>query len=120
MKISVDVALYGSIARARGGKYVSKFQTELPVNASISDLLSRLCIHHNEKSFLFINSILCDMPGLNASLEEKLQDGDHVGIFSDGYMWPYQYRDGIRMSNSLKAALKTTGALHHAYKNKSK
>jgi len=32
-------------------------------------------------------------------------------------MWPYQYRDGIVMSDPLKAAMKKYGAMHHTYEN---
>ena len=114
-KFMIDVSVYGSLARSLGGKYVARVQPELNSGAKIKDLFRSLDIPLSEKSYLFINAVLCDMPGLNASIEETLHDGDHVGIFSTGYMWPYQYRDGIRMSNSLKATLQKTGALHHTY-----
>jgi len=115
MKINVNTTIYGSLARLCGGKYIAQIQAELPRNAKISDLLQSLNISPEDKSYLFINAVLCDMPGLNASPEEELHDGDHVGIFSNGYMWPFQYRDGVHMSESLRATLLKTGVMHHTY-----
>ncbi len=68
-----------------------------------------------EKGFVFVNAVLCDVPGLNASWRHGLDHGDHVGIFSLGYMWPYQYRDGAHMSEALKEMLRAQGAMHHSY-----
>lgn len=115
MKITIDTTIYGSLARICGGKYIAQVQAELPGNAKVNDLLQHLDINPRDKSYLFINAVLCDMPGLNASSEEKLHDGDHVGIFSNGYMWPFQYRDGVHMSESLRTTLKKTGVMHHSY-----
>lgn len=117
--IQVEVALYGGLARVRGKKYVAQFDTQIQAGATVADLYEHLGISPEERSYLFINAILCDVPGLNAAIDETLHEGDHIGIFSQGYMWPYQYRDGARMSESLKAALKEHGAMHHTYhKNK--
>jgi hypothetical protein len=115
MKINVNTTIYGSLARICGGKYIAQVQAELPENAIVNDLLQHLDINPSDKSYLFINAVLCDMPGLNASSEEKLHDGDHVGIFSNGYMWPFQYRDGVHMSESLRITLLKTGVMHHTY-----
>jgi hypothetical protein len=64
---------------------------------------------------VFINSVLSDVPGLNAAALQVLKPGDHVGIFSLESMWPYQYRDGVPMSEALKAAMEKFGAMHHTY-----
>jgi hypothetical protein len=84
--------------------------------ARLRDLFDQLKIPPEETSYIFINAVLCDVPGLNASADEPLNDGDHIGIFSEGYMWPYQYRDGMPMSDSLKEAMSEHGALHHTYR----
>lgn len=115
--MEIDLALYGSLARLGGGKYVAKLNAVLSPKAKIEDLFEIYKIPIEEKSYVFINAVLCDMPGLNASLHEELHDGDHVGIFSKGYMWPYQYRDGARMSKSLRKILDDRWALHHTYEN---
>lgn len=113
--IQINLNLYGPLAAFLGGKYVAQKAFSLPEGAVIRDLMDMLGIQHDQKSYLFINAVLCDMPGLLASLDEPLHDGDHVGIFSSQHMWPYQYRDGIRMSVSLTEALRKHGAVHNIY-----
>ena len=113
--IKINVSLYGALAHIGGGKYVAQMDIELEPGAQIGDLLARLGVSDDQKSYLFVNAVLCDVPGLSASVNEPLGDGDHVGIFSTGYMWPYQYRDGIRMSASLTEALRARGAMHNTY-----
>ncbi len=115
--ITVNVSLYGSIAKFAGGHHIAQVDLEIDEGSSIGDLLDKIVIPAEEKGFLFRNAILCDIPGLNVSRGELLQDGDHIGIFSEKHMWPYLYRDGIRMSDSLSQALKEQGALHHTYHN---
>jgi hypothetical protein len=116
--IKVNVSLYGSLARLGGGRHVAQMDVILPRGATKSDLLAKLGVSVEERSYLFINAVLCDMPGLVTGVEEVLEDNDHVGIFSVGHMWPYQYRDGIRMSPGLQKALKEKGAMHHTYEVK--
>ena len=53
---------------------------------------------------------------MSTGANELLNDGDHVGIFSVDRLVPYQYRDGLPMSDGLKKALKGHGAMHHSYK----
>lgn len=113
--IYINLNLYGPLSAFLGGKYVAQKIISLPEGAVIRDLMNMLGIPYDQKSYLFINAVLCDMPGLLASLEEPLSDGDHVGIFSSQHMWPYQYRDGIRMSANLTEALRKRGALHNTY-----
>ncbi len=113
--IQINLNLYGALASLAGGKYIAQQKMSLNDGAVIRDLLDSLSIPCDQKSYLFINAVLCDMPGLSASLDEPLHDGDHVGIFSRQHMWPYQYRDGIRMSASLTEALRKRGAMHNTY-----
>ena len=113
----VDLALYGKIARALGGKHVAQQDVALPDGATVGDLFTFLKISPDEKSFVFINAVLCDLPGLNASWNEPLHDGDHVGVFALGYMWPYQYRNGAPMSESLKDAMREYGVMYNVYGN---
>ena len=113
--ITVNVNLYGSLARFAGGKYVAQVSVELPAGAGKAELVARLAIPEDERGYLFINALLCDVPGLVTGADETLQDGDHVGIFSVDRLWPYQYRDGIRMSEGLKKAMQEHGSMHHSY-----
>jgi len=115
--IWVDVALYGELAKYAGGVHVAQSKIELPAEACVGDLLDKLGMAAPEKGFIFINAVLADMPGLDVARAEVLHDGDHVGIFSISHMWPYQYRDGIRMTDRLTAEVAQRGA-HHSYATK--
>ena len=115
--IRVTLTLYGSIAKFAGGKYIAQQSVELEENQSVQDLMDKFKIPYDQKSYLFINNILSDMPGLNASLNEILTDNARIGIFSPQHMYPYQYRDGLPMSASLKKELQERegGAMHNTY-----
>lgn len=113
--IKVNVSLYGSIARFGAGRYVAQLSVELEQPAGKAELLDFLHIPENERGYLFINAVLCEVPGMKTGENEALCDGDHVGIFSTDRLWPYQYRDGIVMSEGLRAALKEHGVMHHSY-----
>lgn len=114
--IKVNVSLYGSIARFGNGKHVAQVETTLESGARVPDLLSMLGVPEDERGYLFINAVLCEVPGLSTRTGEALKDGDHVGIFSTDRLWPYQYRDGIVMSAGLKDLLGSSGAMHHSYR----
>lgn len=111
----IDIALYGPIAEALGGKHIAKQDLEIEPGTTLGEVMDRLGVDPDQRGYVFINSILCDVPGLFASRDQLLADGDHVGIFSLVYMWPYQYRDGARMSEALKQALSERGAMRHTY-----
>lgn len=113
--IKIHTSLYGSIAHYANGRYVAEANVELEPGARVSDLLSALGIPEAERGYLFVNAVLCELPGLSTGAGEILKDGDHVGVFSITYMWPYQYRDGVIMSESLKQILKGSDAMHHIY-----
>jgi hypothetical protein len=113
--IKIHVSLYGSLARYQGGRHVAVVEVELPEGACKGDLLAHLGIPNEERGYLFINAVLCDVPGLVTGDGQVLKNGDHVGIFSIDRIWPYQYRDGVRMSQELTEALKIHGAMHHSY-----
>ena len=113
--IIAELALYGPLAARAGGIHVAVRQVRLKQGATLGDLAAQFGILPEEKGFVFVNAVLCDVPGLNASWQHGLDHGDHVGIFSHGYMWPYQYRDGAHMSEALKEMLRAQGAMHHSY-----
>ncbi len=113
--IQVNVTLYGPLAKIKGKRHVANFDQELEPGTHKGDLLKQLGIPMEERSYVFINAVLCDVPGLDSGIGEVLQDGDHIGIFSIHHMWPYQYRDGIPMSENLKKALQSRGVMHHSY-----
>lgn len=113
--IQIDFCLYGDIATKAGGSFVAQKQMDLPAGATVGDLLDQLGIADVDRGYLFVNSVLYDMPGLTASRAEPLHHNDHIGIFSIRHMWPYQYRDGVRMSERLKAVLAEVGAMRNVY-----
>lgn len=113
--IIVHVSLYGSLARYQGGKHVATTEVEIPAGTSKADLLAHLGIPQEERGYLFVNAMLCDVPGLITGDGQVMKDGDHIGIFSVDRIWPYQYRDGVRMSEELTQALQRYGAMHHSY-----
>jgi len=114
--MEVNVCLYGSLARFGGGRHVAQLSVELREGAGKADLLYQLGIPEDERGYLFINAILCEVPGLSTGANELLNNGDHVGIFSVDRLYPYQYRDGLPMSDGLRNMLKERGAMHHSYK----
>ncbi len=113
--ITVNVSLYGDIAKHAGGHHVAQTEIMLDGDPTIGDLQDKLAISAEEKGYIFKNAVLCDVPGLDAAREESLCEGDHVGIFSIQHMWPYQYRDGVRMSAALVKAIDGRGAMHNIY-----
>lgn len=115
--IKITLTLYGPIAKFAGGKYIAQKAVELNEGQTIKDLMDKFAIPYYQKSYLFINNVLSDMPGLNASLGEVLTDNARVGIFSPEHMYPYQYRDGLPISDALTKELKERegGAMHNTY-----
>ena len=113
---TINVTLYGDIALYGSGKHIATMDLDLPDGAVIDTLLQEISLPSTERGYLFVNAVLHDAPGLYASRDEVLQNGDHVGIFSIRHMWPYQYRDGIRMSDSLKAAMEESGPMRNTYR----
>jgi len=115
--LKINLTLYGDIARFGGGKHIATLDLNLLPGTSIGDLLQELSLPPSERGYLFINAVLSDAPGLYASKDEPLRDNDHVGIFSIRHMWPYQYRDGIHMSDSLTKAMADSGAVRNTYRD---
>jgi molybdopterin converting factor small subunit len=116
-RIQIEVAFYGPIARFAGGQHLATLNLDLTEGATVGQLLDRYGIPEGETGYVFVNAILCDVPGLFACKDYGLHDGDHVGIFSTVYMWPYQYRDGARMSEALRLALENRQVMRHSYQS---
>ena len=113
--IIVNVTIYGKLARIANGKHIAILDLEFDPGSTLGDVLAELSVPMEETSYIFLDAVLCDVPGLTIVHVEELKDGSHVGIFSTGYMWPYQYRDGMPMSEPLTMAMKKYGAMHHSY-----
>jgi len=111
--MKIDVALYGGVARAAGGKFVAQTEVELPESATLGDLFAKLGLAETEIGIVFVNAVLHNLPGIMICTEDPLHDGDHVGIFAIDRVWPYQYRDGTQMSPKLRAYVAKQGYLRH-------
>lgn len=114
--ITINTTIYGKLAKIGGGKHIAILELEMPSSSTLGELLAKIKIPMEKTSFIFLDAVLCDVPGLTIEHNEPLKDGSHVGIFSTGYMWPYQYRDGMPMSDPLVKAMRQYGAMHHSYK----
>lgn len=87
-KIKVNVALYGSLAKRANKLHVAQFDVELEAGSTNKDLMGQLEIQKSERSYLFINAVLYDVPGLVSETTDVLKEGGHIGIFSIDHMWP--------------------------------
>ena len=89
------------------------FDLQLQQGARIKDLIAHLGLKSEDIGLVFVNSVLHDLPGLQVSREDIIHEGDHIGLFSGNYVWPYQYRDGARMSPRLQAEIAHHGYMRH-------
>ena len=112
-KKKIGVSLYGGIARFAGGKFIAETEVELPEDATLGDLFAKLGLPTDEIGIVFVNAVLHNLPGIMVCENDPVNDGDHVGIFAEDRVWPYQYRDGARMSESLRKAVIDGGYLRH-------
>ncbi len=119
--ITVDVWLYGTLARRRGKAAQGSFanlKIRLPDGSTIAGLLARLGVRTEERGITFINGQLSAMPGLQPDLGRILRDGDRVGFFDLKSMWPFQYRHGAMLTDEMARAMDATKdhGLHHTYR----
>lgn len=119
--ITVDIWLYGDLARYGGvasPQSHANVPLNVPVGATVRDLLTKLSMPTEERGITFINGKLSAMPGLQPDLDLLLRDGDRIAFFHLKSMWPFQYRHGISMTDEMDntiRSLKDRG-LHHTYK----
>ncbi|MCS7259584.1 MAG: MoaD/ThiS family protein [Anaerolineae bacterium] len=113
--ISVEVWLYGPLARYGGASDASSYarvRPSLPEGSCVRDLLARLGMPTEERGITFINGVLSAMPGLQPDLDHLLHDGDRVAFFHLRSMWPAQYRHGAAMTSELTRAVQAEGLFH--------
>jgi hypothetical protein len=95
---------------------VASKEFEFPEGSTKGDLLQTLSIPEQERGYLFVSAVLFDVPGIYTGEGIQLKNSDHIGIFAYDRIWPYQYRDGVKMTDELKQLMKERGAMHHSYK----
>jgi hypothetical protein len=120
LHISVDVWLYGTLARYGDKTEAGCFanvQLRLPEGSTMADLLEHLGVGHKERGITFINGQLSAMPGVQPDLNHFLRNGDRVGLFDLKSMWPFQYRHGATVTDEMARALdaQKDRGLHHTY-----
>ncbi len=118
--IFLDVWLYGTLSRYRGGKGNGSFanlRIHLPETSTLADLLSRLKMPTEKRGITFITGRLSAMPGLQPDLSHILHNGDRVAFFDPKSMWPFQYRHGAALTDEMEHALisEKDRGLHHTY-----
>ncbi len=121
MDISIDLFLYGELARycvPAGGCGYSNTRVSLKDHATIRDLLTSLGMPTEKRGVTFINGRLSAMPGIQPDLEHVLADNDRVAFFDLRSMWPFQYRNGAPMVEEMAMALSADkDGLHHSYRS---
>jgi sulfur carrier protein ThiS len=118
--IHVDVWLYGPIARYAGDQSKgshANLDLEMPAGSTMHDLLERLGVPSEERGITFVNGKLAALPGLEADLGLRLEDGDRVGISHRRSMWPFQYRFGANLTSEIQESFRQRQdrGIHHAY-----
>jgi len=127
--MAIEVWLYGPISRygneideevvqdRRVETSFAELHLNLPVGSRLKHLLDYLNLPSEEKGITFINGNLAAMPGVDTDREIELHDGDRVGISHRQSMWPFQYRFGASMDETLRDSLRQRKdrGIHHAY-----
>jgi sulfur carrier protein ThiS len=118
--MTIEVWLYGPVARYAGeanqGSH-AHVDIALPEGSTVGDLVRQLEIPAEERGITFVNGSLAALPGMDAGLDSKLQDGDRVGISHRKSMWPFQYRFGAHLTPELQDTFRHRHdrGVHHAY-----
>ena len=118
-QITVDVHLYGSLARHANTDIsgCANLNSAVEEKSTIGDLLAELKVPTDERGITFINGNLSALPGLQPDLGHVLHNGDRVAFFDLKSMWPFQYRHGAQMIEELNRELMADEGkgLHHDY-----
>lgn len=126
---TIEVWLYGPISRygneideelvqdRRVERSYAELHLALPAGSRLADLVDYLKLPSDEKGITFINGNLAAMPGVDTDREIELHHGDRVGISHRRSMWPFQYRFGASLDDTLrdKFRQREDRGIHHAY-----
>ncbi len=128
-RMTVEVWLYGPISRygkeideelvqdRRVERSYAELHLRLPEGSTVAHLLDLLRLPPEEKGITFINGKLAAMPGVDTDRDVELHDGDRLGISHRRSMWPFQYRFGASLDETLKDSFRQRKdrGIHHAY-----
>lgn len=120
--MKIDVWLYGELSAYGSEKAQKGFASvdlNLPVGATVADLLKTLKMPSEERGITFINGNLSALPGLQPDLDQELNENDRVSFFDQRSMWPFQYRHGAAMASGLTNVLNTDpeSVMHHKHES---
>ncbi len=128
-RMTVEVWLYGPISRygkeideelvqdRRVERSYAELHLRLPEGSTVAHLLDLLRLPPEEKGITFINGKLAAMPGVDTDRDVELHDGDRLGISHRRSMWPFQYRFGASLDETLRDSFRQRKdrGIHHAY-----
>ncbi len=128
-RMTVEVWLYGPISRygkeideelvqdRRVERSYAELHLRLPEGSTVAHLLDLLRLPPEEKGITFINGKLAAMPGVDTDRDVELHDDDRLGISHRRSMWPFQYRFGASLDETLKDSFRQRKdrGIHHAY-----
>lgn len=106
--MKLDVLLYGELRKYGGPAQqigYAQIVVEAPEGFRMRDLFDRLNMATTERGITFVNGNLSALPGFQPDLDHPFQDGDRVALFDLRSMWPFQYRNGAAMTESLRNAV---------------
>ena len=118
VEMNIEVWLYGVLSQFASEKAEKGFASvnlDLPDNATVSVVLSKINMPTEERGITFINGNLSALPGLQPDLDQQLNDGDRISFFDHRSMWPFQYRHGAAMASGLNNILNSDPEviMHH-------
>lgn len=127
--MAIEVWLYGPISqygnkideelveRRRVESSHAELHLELPAGSRLTHLFDYLKLPAEERGITFVNGDLAAMPGVDTEHEVELHDGDRVGISHRRSMWPFQYRFGASLDETLQDSFRQRKdrGIHHAY-----
>lgn len=116
----LDVWLYGELRKFSDTPNkigYGQMLLDVPEGYRMRDLLERLNMPSSARGITFVNGNLSALPGFQPDLEHVFADNDRVAMFDLRSMWPFQYRNGAAMTDSMRQAVQDhpEQLLHHEH-----
>ncbi len=109
--VHLTVMLYGPLAEyvEPGNRIGAQLELTMPAGSTMKDLLEKIGLPNEKRSYTFLDGNLTSMPGLYVDLDLSLPDGGRVAFFHEKSMWPCQYRMDARYDEQLAKAMEQRG-----------